>query len=94
MSGRRETGIPGALRRSGACAILAVSVTKLQTREIVEKTPNTGKSLEYLTNRARRAALRYAEISPYRLNPKREVWEGIVSGIARQAITFGWPFCP
>ena len=60
----------------------------------MEKTPNTGKSLEYLANRARRAALRYAEISPYRLNPKQEVWEGIVRGIARQAFTYGWPFCP
>ena len=45
-------------------------------------------------SRARRAALRYAEISPYRLNPRQEVWEGIVSGIARQAVTYGWPFCP
>ena len=60
----------------------------------VEKTPNVGKSLEYLTDRARRASLRYAEISPYRLNPKREVWEGIVRGLGRQAHTFGWPYCP
>jgi len=82
------------LRHLRACAILAVSVTKPHRGETVEKTPNTGKSLEYLTNRARRAALRYAEISPYRLNPRRDVWEGIVSGIARQAVTFGWPFCP
>jgi ferredoxin-thioredoxin reductase catalytic subunit len=60
----------------------------------MEKTPNTGKSLEYLTNRARRMALRYAEVSPYRLNPNRQVWEGIVKGIGRQAYTFGWPYCP
>jgi ferredoxin-thioredoxin reductase catalytic subunit len=61
---------------------------------IVRKNPNIGKSLEYLTDRARRAALRYEEISPYSLNPKQEVWEGIVRGLARQAVTFGWPFCP
>jgi ferredoxin-thioredoxin reductase catalytic subunit len=60
----------------------------------MEKTPNTGKSLEYLTNRARRMALRYSEISPYELNPNQEVWEGIVKGIGRQAYTFGWPYCP
>ena len=39
-------------------------------------------------------ALRYAEVSPYRLNPKQAVWEGIVRAIGRQAHTFGWPFCP
>ena len=61
---------------------------------MVEQTPNIGKSLEYLTERARRMALRYAEVSPYRLNPNREVWEGIVRGIGRQAATFGWPYCP
>jgi ferredoxin-thioredoxin reductase catalytic subunit len=61
---------------------------------LVEKTPNTGKSLEYLANRARRMALRYVEISPYELNPDQEIWEGIVRGIGRQAYTFGWPYCP
>ena len=60
----------------------------------MEKTPSTGKSLEYLTDRARRMALRHAELSAYRLNPKREIWEGIVGGIGRQAYTFGWPYCP
>jgi ferredoxin-thioredoxin reductase catalytic subunit len=60
----------------------------------MEKTPNTGKSLEYLTNRARRMAQRYAEISPYNLNPSQQIWEGIVKGIGRQAHTFGWPYCP
>jgi len=62
--------------------------------EHLQKTPSTGKSLEKLTDRARRMALRYAEISPYFLNPDQEVWEGIVRGIARQAQTFGWPYCP
>ena len=57
-------------------------------------TPSTGKSLEYLIDRARRMALRYAEVSPYRLNPNQDVWMGIVRGIGRQAATFGWPYCP
>jgi len=61
---------------------------------LTKNSPNTGKSLEYLTDRARRMALRYAEVSPYRLNPKQAVWEGIVRAIGRQAHTFGWPFCP
>lgn len=60
----------------------------------VERTPSTGKSLEYLTDRARRMALRYAEVSFYRLNPDQDIWEGIVKGIGRQAYTFGWPYCP
>jgi len=59
-----------------------------------ENTPSTGKSLEVLIDRARRMALRYAELSPYRLNPNQDVWEGIVKGIGRQAHTFGWPYCP
>ena len=59
-----------------------------------ENTPSTGKSLEVLIDRARRMALRYAEVSPYRLNPNRDIWEGIVRGIGRQAHTFGWPYCP
>jgi ferredoxin-thioredoxin reductase catalytic subunit len=60
----------------------------------MKTTPSMGKSLEELTQRARRMALRYAEISPYRLNPDQDVWEGIVTGIGRQAHTFGWPYCP
>jgi len=60
----------------------------------METTPSTGQTLEYVTKRARRMALRYAEISPYRLNPNPETWEGIVRGIGRQAFTFGWPYCP
>ncbi|MFQ6001596.1 MAG: hypothetical protein ACE5LG_07995 [Anaerolineae bacterium] len=60
----------------------------------MERTPSTGKSLEYLTDRARRMALRYAEVSPYRLNPDQDVWEGIVRAIGRNAYTFGWPYCP
>jgi len=60
----------------------------------MENTPSTGKSLEYLIDRAQRMALRYAEVSSYRLNPNRDVWEGIVRGIGRQAHTFGWPYCP
>jgi len=47
-----------------------------------------------LIDRARRMALRYAQVGPYRLNPNREVWEGIVRGLGRQAYTFGWPYCP
>ena len=58
------------------------------------RTPSTGKSLEELVARARRMALRYAEVSPYHLNPNQETWEGIVRGIGRQAFTFGWPYCP
>jgi len=60
----------------------------------MQETPSTGKSLEELTNRARRMALRYAETSPYHLNPDQNVWEGIVKGIGRQAHSFGWPYCP
>ncbi len=60
----------------------------------MEKTPSTGKSPEELIGRARRMALRYAEVSPYRLNPDRNIWEGIVAAIGRQAFTFGWPYCP
>ena len=40
----------------------------------MENTPSTGKSLEYLVDRAQRMALRYAEVSPYRLNPNRDIW--------------------
>jgi ferredoxin-thioredoxin reductase catalytic subunit len=65
-----------------------------QSEDNLQNTPNTGQSLEYLTDRARRMALRYAQTSPYRLNPNREVWEGIVRAIGRQAYTFGWPYCP
>ena len=60
----------------------------------MEKTPNTGKSLEYLMARARRMALRYTEVSAYKLNSSRDRWEGIVRAIGRQAFTFGWPYCP
>ena len=60
----------------------------------MDETPNTGKSLEYLVDRARRMALRYAEISPYQLHPEGDVWAGIVKAIGRQARTFGWPYCP
>ena len=60
----------------------------------MEEIPNTGKSLEELIERARRMALRYAETSPYYLNPNQDVWEGIVRGIGGQAHTFGWPYCP
>ena len=60
----------------------------------MEETPSTGKSLEYLQDRARRMALRYVEVSPYRLNPNQETWQGIVRGIGRQAFTFGWSYCP
>ena len=60
----------------------------------MESTPNEGKSLEYLAARARRMALRYAETSPYSLNPNQDTWEGIVRAIGRQAHQFGWPYCP
>jgi len=60
----------------------------------VERTPSTGKSMEELIERARRMALRYAEVSPYLLNPDQDVWEGIVRAIGRNAYTFGWPYCP
>jgi ferredoxin-thioredoxin reductase catalytic subunit len=58
------------------------------------KTPSTGKSLEYLTDRARRMVQRYAETSPYRLNPRQSTWEGIVRALGRQAHGLGWPYCP
>jgi ferredoxin-thioredoxin reductase catalytic subunit len=58
------------------------------------KTPNTGKSQEYLTDRARRMVQRYAEVSPYRLNPRQSTWEGIVRALGRQAFNLGWPYCP
>jgi len=57
-------------------------------------TPNTGKSLKYLTDRARRMVQRYAEVSPYCLNPRPETWEGIVRALGRQAHGLGWPYCP
>ena len=60
----------------------------------MEETPSTGKGIEVLIDRARRMATRYAEVSAYRLNPNPAVWNGIVTGIGRQAHTFGWPFCP
>lgn len=60
----------------------------------MSKTPNTGKSLEYLTDRARRMVQRYAEVSPYRLNPRQSTWEGIVRALGRQAFGLGWPYCP
>lgn len=58
------------------------------------KSPNTGQSLEELMDRARRMAIRYAEVSPYRLNPNQDTWEGITKAIGRQAHSFGWPYCP
>jgi ferredoxin-thioredoxin reductase catalytic subunit len=60
----------------------------------MEDSPSKGKSLDELADRARRMAIRYAEISPYRLNPDPRVWHGIVRAIGRQAHTFGWPYCP
>jgi ferredoxin-thioredoxin reductase catalytic subunit len=56
--------------------------------------PNRGKSIEELIARARRMAQRYAEISPYRLNPRQSTWEGIVTSLGRQAYNLGWPYCP
>jgi len=63
-------------------------------RETMERTPSAGKSQEELVDRARRMALRYTEVSPYRLNPDQDIWEGIVRAIGRNAYTFGWPYCP
>jgi hypothetical protein len=60
----------------------------------MNETPNSGKSLEYLTNRAERMALRHAEISACRLNPRERTWKGIVRALGRQAHTLGWPYCP
>jgi hypothetical protein len=57
-------------------------------------TPNTGKSLKYLTDRARRMAHRHAETSTCLLNPSERIWEGIVHALGRQAHTLGWPYCP
>jgi ferredoxin-thioredoxin reductase catalytic subunit len=56
--------------------------------------PDRHRSLDYLTDRARRMAIRYAEVSPYKLNPDSGIWQGVVRGIGRQAQTFGWPYCP
>jgi ferredoxin-thioredoxin reductase catalytic subunit len=58
------------------------------------KTPNTGKSMEYLIDRARRMAMRHAQLSPFRLNPRQSIWEGIVTSLGRQAHNLGWPYCP
>jgi ferredoxin-thioredoxin reductase catalytic subunit len=60
----------------------------------MEKTPSSGKSLEELVERAWRMATRYAEVSPYRLNPDQDIWQGVVRAIGRNAYTFGWPYCP
>ena len=60
----------------------------------MDRTPNTGKSLEELVSRARRMMLRYAEVSPYNLNPNQDTWKGIAKGIGRQAYSLGWPYCP
>lgn len=59
-----------------------------------DATPSTGMSLEELVDRARRMAERYAEVGPYLLNPREDIWRGILQGIGRQAQTFGWPYCP
>lgn len=56
--------------------------------------PSADKSLEYLVDRARRMAIRHAEVSTCRLNPNRKTWEGIVGGLGQQAYTSGWPYCP
>ena len=58
------------------------------------RTPSAGMSVDELIERARRMAQRYAQVSPYRLNPDDSVWQGVVRGIGRQARTFGWPYCP
>ena len=60
----------------------------------VEQTPSSGKSLEYLVDRARRMARRYAHVSPYGLHPDQDVWKGITRALGRQAHTFGWSYCP
>jgi ferredoxin-thioredoxin reductase catalytic subunit len=58
------------------------------------ESPNRGKTMEELIARARRMAQRYAEVSPYRLNPRQSTWEGIVTSLGRQAYELGWPYCP
>ena len=60
----------------------------------MKDSPNKGKSLEELMARAKRMAQRYAEISPYRLNPRQSTWEGITNSLGRQAYDLGWPYCP
>jgi hypothetical protein len=82
------------LRQDKAEVRPSTRAAKNSWRNLMENTPSTGKSLEYLIDRARRMALRYAQVSPYRLNPNRDIWEGIVRGLGRQAYTFGWPYCP
>jgi len=72
----------------------SIDSSQPSSREALERTPSAGKSLEELIDRAQRMALRYAEVSPYRLNPDQDVWEGIVRAIGRNAHTFGWPYCP
>ena len=81
-------------RRAEQVGDQTVPRSALKMEDNVKKTPNTGKSLEYLTERARRMAHRYAETSPYRLNPKRIIWEGITRSLGRQAYALGWPYCP
>jgi len=56
--------------------------------------PNKDKSLEELIARARKMAQRYAEISPYRLNPRQSTWEGITTSLGRNAYKLGRPYCP
>ena len=67
---------------------------KLREEIDVEQTPSSGKDLEDLVDRARRMALRYAQVSPYNLHPTPDVWGGITRAIGRQAKTFHWPYCP
>jgi ferredoxin-thioredoxin reductase catalytic subunit len=61
---------------------------------LMTNSPNKGKSLEALIARAKRMAHRYAEVSPYRLNPRQSTWEGITTSLGRQAYNLGRPYCP
>lgn len=49
---------------------------------------------EKLFSRARKFVQRYAEISPYHLNPDSVVVENIIRGLVRNKIKYGHWYCP
>lgn len=44
--------------------------------------------------RLRKMVQRWPQVSGYHLNPEPEVVEGIVQGLTRSVMAYGYPYCP
>jgi ferredoxin-thioredoxin reductase catalytic subunit len=47
-----------------------------------------------IEERLRKMVRRWPKVSGYRLHPDPEVVEGIVQGLVRSTMKFGFPYCP